>query len=114
MSTARVELSEEERAALRVEIQKRDGQRCFYCHRNFKRGPMRRRSFDHYIPYCMWRGWEVSNLVLACVGCNLAKGAALPWTVAVLLLRYVEQNPGWRLVDVPTDSLHTNDLEAAA
>ncbi|MEU2719601.1 HNH endonuclease [Streptomyces smyrnaeus] len=92
MATERVRLSEEERAGLRVQIQRRYGQRCFYCNRHFKPSRLRRRTFDHYIPYSLWRAWEPTNLVLACVSCNLRKGDALPWTVAFLLLQYARRD----------------------
>ncbi|MEU2800258.1 HNH endonuclease [Streptomyces sp. NPDC007117] len=57
---------------------------CFYCRTLFT--PDIPPTFDHYIPYSMWRtGWH-RNLVLACAPCNTAKADALPWAVAYLLL----------------------------
>ncbi|WP_069627136.1 HNH endonuclease [Streptomyces niveus] len=68
-------------------IKARDGRRCFYCRRNFKGRPMRRKTLDHYVPHSLWPGWEVANLVLACEGCNLRKADSLPLIFAWLLLR---------------------------
>ena len=51
---------------------------------------------DHYIPHWIWPGWDVDNLVLACEGCNSAKGGALPWPLVWLLLAEFPRD-GWEL-----------------
>lgn len=86
MSTVREPLAVEERTYLHCALRERDGRRCFYCRRNFKKTPMRRKTLDHYIPHRMWPAWEVDNLVLACEGCNTAKDDSLPWPLVWLLL----------------------------
>ncbi|WP_405580649.1 HNH endonuclease [Streptomyces sp. NBC_01092] len=96
MSTSRVLLTTEERGHFQCAIAKRDGRRCFYCGRNFKKRPMRRKTLDHYIPHRIWPGWDVDNLVLACEGCNVAKADALPWPLVWLLLA-VYRPDGWEL-----------------
>ncbi|MDF2712326.1 MAG: nuclease [Nonomuraea muscovyensis] len=96
MSVAREALSEEARAYLQCVLAARDGRRCFYCRRNFRRRPMRRKTFDHYIPHRLWSGWHVDNLVLACERCNLAKGDTLPVTLVWLLLA-VYRPENWEL-----------------
>ncbi|MEU6768631.1 HNH endonuclease [Streptomyces sp. NPDC046853] len=87
----------EERTFFQCVIAARDGRRCFYCARNFKPRPMRRKTLDHYIPHRVWPGWEVANLVLACERCNLAKGDALPWPLVWLLLAVFRQDE-WELI----------------
>lgn len=71
---------------LHCELKARHGARCFYCRRNFRRRPLRRKTLDHYIPHRIWPGWDVDNLVLACERCNLAKADSLPWPLVWLLL----------------------------
>jgi 5-methylcytosine-specific restriction endonuclease McrA len=46
----------------RLDLARRDGARCFYCH----------------APYALWPTNVRWNLVLACQDCNTAKGDALP------------------------------------
>jgi 5-methylcytosine-specific restriction endonuclease McrA len=96
VSAARVPLTEEQRAYLQCAIQARDGRRCFYCLRNFRRRPGRRKTLDHYIPHRLWPGWELDNLVLACERCNLAKADSLPWPLVWLLLA-VHRPERWEL-----------------
>lgn len=92
--TARLDAPDEvERGELRRQLQLRDGKRCFYCRRNFRQRPARRKTFDHYIPYRLWQGWELQNLVLACRRCNLRKADALPWPLVWLLLQAAAPNP---------------------
>lgn len=74
------------RAWIQCTLKRRDGRRCFYCCRNFKRRSMRRKTIDHFIPYSMWPEWHIDNLVLACERCNLRKADALPLTLVWLLL----------------------------
>ncbi|GGT86425.1 HNH endonuclease [Streptomyces coeruleorubidus] len=83
---SRPDIDPELRAFFQCHLAARDGRRCFYCRRNFKKRPMRRKTLDHYVPHWIWPGWDVDNLVLACERCNLAKGAALPWPLVWLLL----------------------------
>lgn len=78
--------SEQERGELRRLLTARDGKRCFYCRRNFKARPRRRKTFDHYIPYALWHCWDARNLVLACEACNSRKGSVLPWPLVWSLL----------------------------
>ncbi|MFI6856523.1 HNH endonuclease [Streptomyces sp. NPDC050416] len=93
---SREELAPETKAYLHCELKARHGSRCFYCRRNFRRRPMRRKTLDHYIPHWIWPGWDIDNLVLACERCNLAKGAALPWPL-VWLLTAVYRPENWEL-----------------
>lgn len=86
MSAAREQLTFEQRAFLHCHLKARDGKRCFYCARNFRSRPQRRKTLDHYVPHCVWPGWDVTNLVLACEACNAAKGDVLPWPLVWLLL----------------------------
>jgi 5-methylcytosine-specific restriction endonuclease McrA len=76
----------EERLVIHGKLRARDGKRCFYCRRHFKKHTNRRCTLDHYVPYSLWRGWDLANLVLACEACNCRKGDALPLTLAWLLL----------------------------
>lgn len=96
MSAAREPLTVEERGFFQCALAARDGRRCFYCRRNFKRSVHRRKTLDHYIPHRIWPGWEFDNLVLACERCNVAKGDALPWPLVWLLLA-VYRPDGWEL-----------------
>ncbi|MET8947443.1 HNH endonuclease [Streptomyces sp. NPDC004542] len=96
MSTPRELLTEEQRAFFQCAISARDGRRCFYCRRNFRRRPMRRKTFDHYVPHRYWPGWDLDNLVLACERCNLAKADSLPWPLVWLLLATFTQDR-WEL-----------------
>lgn len=94
-------LDPEVRAYFHCALKNRDGKRCFYCKRNFRARPMRRKTLDHYVPYRIWPEWDIDNLVLACEGCNLRKDDALPITFAWLLLAAVAR-------------LDRNDWEVAA
>ncbi|MFJ8822394.1 HNH endonuclease [Streptomyces sp. NPDC102467] len=93
---SRERMPEEIRAFLDCSIKARDGKRCFYCARNFKKRPMRRKTVDHYIPWCLWPGYEVANLVLACERCNFSKADRLPWPLVWLLLAEYRQDR-WEL-----------------
>ncbi|MFH0244430.1 HNH endonuclease [Streptomyces sp. HK10] len=79
--------------AAQIAQRKGHGWRCFYCRRPFTE--QRRWTFDHYIPYRLWRTTRLRNLVLACESCNAAKADALPWTVAALLLQRVLHDELW-------------------
>ncbi|MFI7681426.1 HNH endonuclease [Streptomyces griseoaurantiacus] len=96
MSAARADLSPQLRTFLHCRLRELHGGRCFYCRRNFRRRPGRRKTLDHYVPHRIWPGWNVENLVLACEGCNLAKGDVLPWPLAWLLLA-VFRRENWGL-----------------
>ncbi|MEU3105589.1 HNH endonuclease [Streptomyces griseoflavus] len=96
MSVVREVLSGEARAYFQCALAARDGRRCFYCRRNFRARPMRRKTLDHYIPHRIWPGWAVDNLVLACERCNLAKADSLPWPLVWLLLA-VFRPENWEL-----------------
>jgi len=97
VSTKRESLTVEERGFLQCALGARDGRRCFYCRRNFKKSRLRRKTLDHYVPHRIWPGWDLSNLVLACEGCNLAKADALPWPLVWLLLATFRPD-SWELV----------------
>lgn len=96
MSTNRLALSGGQRMYLHCAIKNRDGIRCFYCRRHFKKSEGRRKTLDHYVPHRIWPGWHLDNLVLACEGCNLAKDDALPWPLVWLLLA-VYRPEDWEL-----------------
>ncbi|MFE7648656.1 HNH endonuclease [Streptomyces phaeoluteigriseus] len=96
MSASRMVLTEEERGVFQCALAARDGRRCFYCRRNFKKRSQRRKTLDHYIPHRIWPGWELDNLVLACERCNLAKDDLLPWPLVWLLLA-VYRPENWEL-----------------
>lgn len=74
--------------ALKRRLAKRDGgARCFYCRTAF--ADLAAATFDHYVPYRLWRRNLPRNLVLACGPCNHAKADALPWPLVWLLLASV-------------------------
>jgi 5-methylcytosine-specific restriction endonuclease McrA len=72
------------RRAQEIASRRYHGWRCFYCHQPF--GNELPYTFDHYVPYSLWRTSWLRNLVLACEPCNTAKADALPITFAWLLL----------------------------
>ncbi|MET8862275.1 HNH endonuclease [Nonomuraea sp. NPDC004580] len=75
---------------VRRKLAKRDGgSRCFYCAKPFADLHLDA-TFDHFIPYRVWRTWRQENLVLACDPCNQAKGSRLPWPFVWLLLQYAD------------------------
>ncbi|MGW3352581.1 HNH endonuclease [Nonomuraea rubra] len=66
----------------------RDGPACFHCGTRFA-DPSTEATFDHYLPSTLWRTRRHNapwNVVLACDGCNGAKGDRLPWPLVWLLL----------------------------
>lgn len=71
------------RAQLITALIERDGDECFYCHRDFS---VRERTIDHVMPqvWCKENGWSyekmwgMDNLRLACKPCNAKKGDLLP------------------------------------
>lgn len=79
--------SSRRRRHLRGCVAARDGLRCHYC-RTPLAEDLSDATLDHYVPWSMWRANDLVNLVLACHPCNEAKGAALPWAVAYLLLAH--------------------------
>jgi len=62
------------------------GRRCFYCRRSFH--GIEGITFDHYIPYCLWRTGRHDALVLACRPCNERKADRLPWPLVWILLAW--------------------------
>lgn len=72
------------RARERANLAMRDGDRCFYCLRDFTK--LVPATIDHYFPeaFCKANGmpkmlWDnISNKVLACEGCNQFKACAVP------------------------------------
>lgn len=97
MSAVRERLTEEQKTYLHCALRERDGGRCFYCRRNFKKRSQRRKTLDHYVPHRIWPGWGLDNLVLACERCNLAKADSLPWPFVWLLLTTYRQS-NWELI----------------
>ena len=71
---------------LRRKLARRDGARCFYCRHHFT--DLHTATFDHYIPYRVWRTHRQENLVLACWDCNQAKADRLPWPLVWALLAH--------------------------
>jgi 5-methylcytosine-specific restriction endonuclease McrA len=67
----------------RYALARRDGRRCFYCRQPFL--DLTKATFDHYIPYRLWRTNRRINLVLACEPCNTRKGSALPLGLVLVL-----------------------------
>lgn len=65
-------------------IAKRTGYRCFYCRQAFTEDVQP--TFDHYVPYSLWRTGRHDALVLACWPCNERKADTLPWPLVWLLL----------------------------
>jgi 5-methylcytosine-specific restriction endonuclease McrA len=49
---------------------------CFYCPQSLAGGNF---QVDHHIPLSRGGDNDPSNIVLACPGCNRAKGTKLPW-----------------------------------
>ncbi|MFJ3088945.1 HNH endonuclease [Streptomyces sp. NPDC086838] len=92
--------SSRRRRYLRGCVAARDGHRCHYCHTPLA-PDLSDATLDHYIPWSLWRANDLANLVLACHPCNETKGAALPWTVAYLLLAHAQAAPPTRPVTVP-------------
>lgn len=88
----REDLPTDVRCFLHCRLQELHGKRCFYCRRNFGKTRLRRRTLDHYIPYRIWSGWDIENLVPACAGCNNAKADSLPWPLVWLLLAWAKQS----------------------
>ncbi|MFZ3558358.1 MULTISPECIES: HNH endonuclease [unclassified Streptomyces] len=72
------------------------GRRCFYCQATFH--GMEGITFDHYVPYSLWRTGRHDALVLACYPCNQGKGDRLPWPLVWLLLA----SPGRRATATST------------
>ncbi|MBC2867322.1 HNH endonuclease [Streptomyces mexicanus] len=81
----------ERRRNLIRKLARRTGYRCFYCARPFTADEQA--TFDHYIPYRLWRTGRHDALVLACQPCNERKADALPWPLVWLLLAQHHQAP---------------------
>ncbi|MGW5684585.1 HNH endonuclease [Nonomuraea sp. NPDC003754] len=80
-------LKGEQGRALKHVLAARHGSRCFYCGTPYSDPTVA--TFDHYLPYWLWRRYSRSNLVLACEPCNQAKADMLPWPLVWLLLAAV-------------------------
>lgn len=62
------------RASVRFDVLRRDGYTCRYCGR---KAPLVRLQVDHVIPWSAGGSDDLSNLVTACVECNIGKSAKL-------------------------------------
>jgi len=66
---------------LREAIRDRDGDQCRYCRRTVnwrdRRGPAGG-TYDHVVPVTQGGADDLENIVVACKGCNSAKGARTP------------------------------------
>lgn len=56
----------------------RQGGRCHYCRERLSLSGPDKFQVDHFIPLSRGGSNWPSNIVLACPGCNLAKGSKLP------------------------------------
>ncbi|MGW8746521.1 HNH endonuclease [Streptomyces sp. NPDC055794] len=68
---------------IRAIIGRRDGVRCFHCAVPF--ASTDEATLDHLLPCAIWPLHQQFNLVLACRGCNEAKGDALPLGLLLVL-----------------------------
>ena len=60
------------RMAVKHTLAARDGgERCYYCHQPL---PLKMLTIDHYVPRFSGGQNHTDNFVLACRGCNAAKG----------------------------------------
>ena len=64
----------DERLGILRRLGRRDGWRCHWCGRGFRRTPARRCTIDHLVPVSVGGSWALSNLVLACRACNETRG----------------------------------------
>jgi 5-methylcytosine-specific restriction endonuclease McrA len=70
-----------QRRRIRRRIVERDGTSCVYCGADLT-GPTI--TIDHLTPLARGGSSGLANLVLACEGCNVAKGSALPLNFVIL------------------------------
>jgi len=66
----------------------RDGNRCQYCGRKFKTSDL---SIDHVVPRSRGGRTEWTNVVCACLACNVKKGGRLPREARMHLVRKPRQ-----------------------
>lgn len=71
-------------------LSRRDGKRCFYCHRPFAR--LSHATIDHVVPRCLFRTNALVHVVLACELCNRTKADRLPLSMALLLCAYADRS----------------------
>ncbi|MBI4242659.1 MAG: HNH endonuclease [Planctomycetes bacterium] len=62
----------------------RDGYKCQYCNKGYQ---LNKLTIDHIIPKSKGGKSVWTNIVTACMNCNLKKGGRLPWEVGMKLLR---------------------------
>lgn len=62
---------------MRQQVRQRAGLRCEYCQLTEAQSPVARLQTEHILPKKHGGGDEVGNLALACIDCNLHKGANL-------------------------------------
>lgn len=65
-------------------ILQRDGHTCQYCGKKYQ---MNKLTIDHIIPRSKGGKTSWTNMVTACVNCNLRKGRRLPWEVGMKLIK---------------------------
>lgn len=75
----------------RVNIYARDGYSCQYCGQS---RPLSELTYDHVVPRHQGGKTEWTNIVTACQGCNLSKGARTP-EQAGMRLRSRPVQPKW-------------------
>jgi len=61
----------------RLEVRRRAGNRCEYCHLHQDDSPLATLHIEHIIPKIHGGDDELDNLALACIDCNLHKGTNL-------------------------------------
>ena len=61
----------------RREVRRRAGDRCEYCHLPEAQSPVAKLQLEHVLPKKHGGGDDLANLALACIDCNLHKGANL-------------------------------------
>lgn len=61
----------------RQQVRQRAGYRCEYCQLSEAQSPVARLQIEHILPRKHGGSDEVENLALACIDCNLHKGANL-------------------------------------
>ncbi|MBI3468285.1 MAG: HNH endonuclease [Planctomycetes bacterium] len=66
----------------------RDGNRCQYCGRKF---PTTELSLDHVVPRSQWGQSTWTNIVCACLDCNVRKGGRSPRQAGLHLIRPPEK-----------------------
>ena len=81
----------------RRHVRERAGHRCEYCHLPEAQSPLARLQIEHIVPRKHGGGDDPANLALACIACNLHKGANLtgidPDTTQVIELFHPRTQP---------------------